>query len=101
METVSDIKDWWIICCNDLEPKNQDLEFTKEAANHLPQGALDENSWSTWISALKSATGRNGKDLFMPIRIALTGMEHGPELKNLLPILGREKVVKRLQGLKA
>lgn len=101
LETISDIKDWWIICCKDLDPNNPDVQFTTEAANHLPQGSLDENTWSAWIASIKAATGRNGKDLFMPIRIALTGMDHGPELKNLLPILGREKVIKRLQGLKA
>lgn len=50
------------------------------------------------MEKLKAATGRQGKSLFLPIRKALTGMEHGPELKVLLPLIGREKTLARLNG---
>jgi len=46
---------------------------------------------------VKATTGRKGKDLFMPLRLALTGLEHGPELKALLPLIGRARAVERLK----
>jgi glutamyl-tRNA synthetase len=51
-----------------------------------------------WIAALKAATGRKGRALFHPLRLALTGLEDGPELKVLLPLIGREKAARRLLG---
>jgi glutamyl-tRNA synthetase len=48
------------------------------------------------MEAVKTATGKKGKDLFMPIRLALTAREHGPELKAILPLIGRERALKRL-----
>ena len=51
-----------------------------------------------WSSAVKQATGAKGKDLFSPLRLALTGREHGPELKHLLPLIGRDRAVARLEG---
>jgi glutamyl-tRNA synthetase len=50
---------------------------------------------------VKRCTCRTGKDLFMPLRLALTGVEHGPELKALLPLIGRERALKRLKGERA
>lgn len=96
LEVARDAIDWWNICCNDISTQIVDADFTKLAAKFLPEGNWDESTWNTWIDKLKAETGRSGKDLFRPIRLALTGEEHGPELKNLLPILGREKVLKRL-----
>jgi glutamyl-tRNA synthetase len=54
--------------------------------------------WDVWISALKAASGRKGRALFHPLRLALTGREDGPELKALLPLIGRERAEKRLRG---
>ena len=53
-------------------------------------------TWDKWTSNIKSKTGRNGKDLYMPIRIALTGKNKGPELKFLIPLLSRKDILKRL-----
>jgi glutamyl-tRNA synthetase len=63
----------------------------------LPPAPWDSSTWSAWTSAIKQATGAKGKALFMPLRLALTGLEHGPELANLLPLIGREKVLERLR----
>jgi glutamyl-tRNA synthetase len=57
-----------------------------------------ETSWGVWTKAVKEATGRKGKDLFHPLRLALTGLDHGPELAKLLPLIGRERALARLAG---
>jgi glutamyl-tRNA synthetase len=56
------------------------------------------DTWSRWTEALKQSTGRKGKSLFRPLRLALTAREEGPELKALLPLIGRAHAVKRLHG---
>ena len=64
----------------------------------LPPEPWDESTWSTWSSAVKQASGAKGKALFRPLRLALTGREHGPELKLLLPLIGRARAAARLEG---
>ena len=53
-------------------------------------------TWKTWTDAVKAATGAKGKGLFMPLRLALTGVDHGPELGSLLPLIGYERARARL-----
>jgi glutamyl-tRNA synthetase len=72
-------------------------EFFSKAAELYPQN-WNENSFSEWTNAVKEATGRKGKELFMPLRRALTGREDGPELKEVLKLLPREKAIARLKG---
>ena len=81
-----------------MAPTIEDTAFAAEAATHLPPEPWSEETWGQWTGALKVATGRKGKDLFLPLRNALTGLDHGPELKQLLPVMGRELVLKRIQG---
>ncbi len=95
---LPEIKIWHDICKKSLTPIIDDLEYTKIASTLLPSGELDESSWDKWIGIIKEATNRKGKELFMPIRKALTALEHGPELKHLLPLIGREKIIARLNG---
>ena len=66
------------------------------AADLLPPEPWDETHLGDWTDALKAATGRKGKALFMPLRLALTGRHDGPELKSLLPLLGRKACLDRL-----
>jgi glutamyl-tRNA synthetase len=73
-----------------------DKDFISVAQNLLPPEPWDATTWKTWTDAVKAATDRKGKTLFMPLRIALTGLEHGPELAALLPLIGRERVMRRL-----
>ena len=95
---VSDVNEWDAICNGEVQPiiAAEDAEFCKAAIAHLPEN-LD---FQAWMNTVKEATGRKGKELFMPIRQALTALEHGPELKVVLPLIGREKIVQRLEGKK-
>jgi glutamyl-tRNA synthetase len=77
-----------------------DRDYLETAASLLPD-PLSADAWPVWTGALKAATGRKGKPLFMPLRLALTGLEHGPELAPLLPLMGRDRVVARLRGQSA
>ena len=72
-----------------------------EASELLPKSNFDENTFGAWMNEVKAKTGRKGKELFHPIRMALTGEANGPELKTLLPLIGYDKAYKRLRGEKA
>ena len=97
---LADIQSWWDVTNNPVTATIDDPAFTAAAADVLPPAPWNETTFNTWINAVKEKTGKKGKELFMPIRVALTGMEHGPELPVLLPLLGPEKVKERL-GKKA
>jgi glutamyl-tRNA synthetase len=75
-----------------------DPAFAATAASMLPAEPFDATTWKSWTQTVGAATGAKGKALFMPLRLALTGLEHGPELAALLPLIGREKALKRLAG---
>ncbi|CAD0184010.1 Glutamate--tRNA ligase 1 [Ruegeria sp. THAF57] len=87
--TLADLKGWWELCRDGAEPliADEDREFIAEAIALLPEGPFDGETWGTWTKDVKEATGRKGKGLFMPLRKALTGMERGPEMAALLPLL--------------
>jgi glutamyl-tRNA synthetase len=74
----------------------EDRDYLATARDLLPEEPWDETTWSQWTNALKAATGRKGRDLFHPLRLALTGREQGPELRTLLPLLGRRASLARL-----
>ncbi len=93
---LEDAREWWEVCRRPLAPVIVEPQFLALAAAHLPQD-LDAG-FSDWVEALKAATGRKGKALFQPLRLALTGREHGPELKHLLPLIGRGRALERLRG---
>jgi glutamyl-tRNA synthetase len=93
---LEDARTWWEVCRRPLAPVIVEPQFLTVAADHLPEDLT--TGFSAWIEALKAATGRKGKALFHPLRLALTGREHGPELKHLLPLLGRERALLRLRG---
>ena len=58
-------------------------------------------AWQVWTQAISTETRKKGRDLFRPLRLALTGREHGPELVNLLPLIGHERALARLEGHEA
>ena len=93
IEVRKDLTTWWTLVTEGAEPviDAEDAEFVTEAMALLPEGALTGESWGTWTAAVKEATGRKGRGLFMPLRKALTGMAHGPDMAALLPLL---KVIK-------
>jgi glutamyl-tRNA synthetase len=102
INVISELRQWHEICNQKLTPvvEEGDREFLKMISGFLPQ-ELDSNSWDIWINEIKERTDRRGRNLFMPIRLALTGSEDGPELKLMLPLIARNVIVKRLSGEQA
>lgn len=101
LNVVADIKLWADICHQKLKPSIEDKALTGLAAELLPAEPWNEETCNLWLNAVKAESGKKGKELFHPLRMALTAMENGPELKILLPLIGREKAYKRLQGEEA
>lgn len=101
--TLDEIQEWWKICKEDVMPviSAEDKDFLIQSLNLLPQDNWDLSTWDEWVQELKLHTGRLGKSLFMPLRLALTGKESGPELKVLLPLIGIDKTKARLSGKNA
>ncbi len=95
---VSDAADWWALCREPVAPVAADPAFLEQAAGLLPPEPWNTETWGAWTKALGAATGRKGKELFAPLRLALTAREHGPEMKSLLPMLGRSRTLARLGG---
>lgn len=95
---LSEAKEWFEIFSEEFrfKNKNEDQEFLHEAAKLLPKNTEDENCWNLWLSEIKKISPRKGKELFMPIRLALSGKEHGPELKFLVNLIKRDEILKRL-----
>ncbi|MCV3271450.1 glutamate--tRNA ligase [Roseobacter sinensis] len=87
--TLHDLSGWWEMMRDGAEPviDAEDAEFVAEAMAMLPEGPFDDQTWSTWTGAVKEATGRKGRGLFMPLRKALTGQAHGPDMAALMPLL--------------
>ncbi|HSP23632.1 MAG TPA: glutamate--tRNA ligase [Saliniramus sp.] len=88
----------WPIVEGPITPQIEDHEFCAAAARVLPEGQVTEATWKAWTDAIKSETGVKGRALFMPLRLALTGQDHGPELAPLLPLIGRDRILRRLAG---
>ena len=97
-ETVEDAARFVPVAFGDITPlvDDEDRDFISSAADLLPAGEMTAETWGAWTSALKSETGRKGKGLFMPLRKALTGMERGPSVGDMLVLMGRERALKRL-----
>jgi glutamyl-tRNA synthetase len=95
LTVFADVEQWKAIVYGDI-PQTPKDDFIREAASVLPPEPWDSTSWKTWTDTLKTRTDRKGKALFMPLRLALTGLDHGPELATLLPLMGRERALKRL-----
>ncbi|XDA98649.1 glutamate--tRNA ligase [Sulfitobacter sp. LCG007] len=87
--TLSDLDGWWRLMQEGAEPMidAEDRAFVAEAMELLPDGPFDADTWSKWTAAVKERTGRKGKALFMPLRLAVTGQARGPEMAALMPLL--------------
>lgn len=99
LEKLADAEVWWKIVQEGPqerpEPAPEDAEFLAVAFDNLPPEPWDRMTWKIWTDRLKELSGRKGRALFMPLRLALTGREQGPELADLLPLLGREGTLAR------
>jgi len=109
-------EDFWIFIKNNINYFSESLDWIKVinstktyidnsndylnlAAELLPEDPYDETTWDLWIDLIKNKTGKKGKELFKPIRFALTGRDKGPELKYLLPLLTKEHILKKLGNI--
>ena len=98
IEKFSETEFWDDVIQQDLkiDVAPEDVDFIATARAALPPEPWDGTTWKTWTDAVKASTDRKGKALFMPLRMVLTGMDHGPELAALLPLIGRQKVLDRM-----
>jgi glutamyl-tRNA synthetase len=93
---LSDVADWVAVCHGEIEPLREEPAFLAAAATLLPPEPWDGATWARWTTALKEKTGRKGRALFRPLRLALTGRDAGPEMVALLPLIGAERARRRL-----
>jgi len=89
IETLHDLKGWWAMFRDGAEPviEDEDKDFVAEAMEMLPEMPFDDSTWGTWTADVKEKTGRKGRGLFRPLRLALTGQESGPEMAAVMPLL--------------
>lgn len=86
---LADLEGWWTLFRDGAEPlvADEDRAFIAQALTMLPAQPWTKETWGQWTTAVKEATGRKGKGLFMPLRKALTGRENGPEMADVMPLL--------------
>ncbi|MCD1617226.1 glutamate--tRNA ligase [Salipiger manganoxidans] len=89
IQTRKDLAGWWQLFSEGAEPliADEDRAFVAEAMTLLPEGPFTRDTWGEWTQAVKAQTGRKGKGLFMPLRRALTGLDRGPEMADVMPLL--------------
>ncbi|MCS6890355.1 MAG: glutamate--tRNA ligase [Rhodovarius sp.] len=99
LDMFSEARRWWEVVQGRIipPPLPEEGDFLRIALDCLPPEPFDATTWSVWTEAVKRATGRKGKALYFPLRLALTGEDHGPDLKELLPLIGRARAVERLR----
>ncbi|MBV9783752.1 MAG: glutamate--tRNA ligase [Acidisphaera sp.] len=99
LDLLGEARGWWDVVSGTIVPPviEGEAEFLRTALDVLPPEPWDEKIWKSWTDALRQATGRKGRALFHPLRLALTAEESGPELAALLPLIGRPRAAQRLQ----
>ncbi len=100
IERLAEVADWLAVVEGEIAPPELEAEeraYLRTALQHLPAPPWPEDVWKRWTAALKAATGHKGRALFMPLRLALTGREKGPEMSRLLPLIGPERARRRLE----
>jgi glutamyl-tRNA synthetase len=99
LDLFREVRDWWDVVAGEIVPAAEpaDADLLRLAAETLPAEPWDEATWPAWTATLAERTGRKGKALFLPLRRALTGEEHGPDLKGFLPLIGHERALRRLR----
>ena len=99
LDLLSEARHWWTVVAGDVLPPVLDgqADFVRTALDILPPEPWGTTTWADWTDSLKEQTGRRGRALFQPLRLALTGEEHGPEMAALLPLIGHERAASRLR----
>jgi glutamyl-tRNA synthetase len=100
LKTVKEVEDWWAVIDGHVEhaAAEEDRDFLREAAGAAEGIDWTDNPWGALTSALKERSGRTGKSLFLPLRLALTGRQSGPEMAALLPLIGKQESAARLRA---
>ncbi|AQR74619.1 glutamate--tRNA ligase [Sphingomonas sp. LM7] len=99
LSTVAEAADWWRVVEGPVDPADlspDDRAYLAQAAAAAASIDWSADSWPALTGALKETTGRKGKSLFLPLRLALTGREHGPDMATLLPLIGKDRALLRL-----
>jgi len=99
LATVQEAADWLPVLQGDVivpTLDDEDRAYLAQAADALAQIDFATDPWHALTATLKATTGRKGKTLFMPLRQALTGLDHGPDMAALLPLIGRDRALGRL-----
>jgi len=89
---------WWQVATGEIAPIVENSDLLRQAVLCLPPEPWRADTWRDWIAALRARTGLKGRDLYHPLRLALTGRDAGPELAQLLPLIGRAKALDRLSA---
>ena len=99
LDLMREARGWWDVVAGSIVPPlvEDEAAFLHQALDTLPPEPWDDATWAAWTAALREPTGRKGKTLIQPIRLALTGEDHGPDLADLLPLMGRTRVAERLR----
>ena len=95
---MTDVVELWRMVEGPISPVIENQDLLQKATDALPPEPWDDNVWQEWTRKLAETSGSKGRALFHPLRLALTGREHGPELKKLLPLIGRARALARLNG---
>ncbi len=99
LDMLAEARGWWDVVAGSIVPPviEDDAAYLREALETLPPDPWGADVWLAWTDALKASTGRKGRALFHPLRLALTGEDKGPEMRGLLPLIGRPRTVERLR----
>jgi glutamyl-tRNA synthetase len=98
IKNIGEYEKWYEIINGSIRVDNPDQDFINLAESLLPPEPWGDSTWGDWIALIKGASDKKGKDLFLPIRKAITGLSDGPELKNIILLMGYDKMKKRLLG---
>jgi glutamyl-tRNA synthetase len=98
LKRIEDAATWRDVAEGEVAPIVEDPDYLKLALSCAPEGSWDQSTWGQWTARLKEVTGRKGRALFHPLRLALTGREAGPDLAHLLPLIGRARALARLSA---
>jgi glutamyl-tRNA synthetase len=99
LDMLAEARGWWDVVAGSIVPPviEGEGDYLRAALEALPPEPWSADTWIGWTGALKEATGRKGRALFHPLRLALTGEDKGPEMRELLPLMGRARVAERLR----
>ena len=98
LDTVEDVAAWTDVVFKNNSFETEDKDYINLALELMPDEPWDDQTWTVWTNDIKERTGRKGRELFLPLRLAFTGLNHGPEMKLLIQLIGRNKILERTKN---